>query len=60
MVIVWYLLTVILGVFGGLAIIRAGERLAFGGSLNSISMEMVIGFVCFVGAWRSLRKARGK
>ena len=57
---VWSLLTVILGAVGVLAILRAGERLAFGGATDSISIQVVIGLVCIVGAWRPLRKARGK
>jgi hypothetical protein len=56
----WSLLTVILGAVGILAILRAGERLAFGVGINSISIQMVIGFVCSVGAWKSLQKARGR
>jgi hypothetical protein len=56
----WALLTVILGVVGVLAALRAGERLAFGAGTNSISIQVVIGVVCIVGAWRSFQKARGK
>lgn len=55
----WSLLTLILGVVGVLAVLRAGERLAFGGGTDSISLSLVLGVVCIVGAWKSSRKARG-
>ena len=60
MVIAWYVLTVILGVFGVLAVLRAGDRLAFGGGVNSITIQMVIGFVCIAGAWKCLRTVLSK
>jgi hypothetical protein len=56
----WALITVILGVVGILAILRAGERLAFGGGTDSISIQLLIGLACVIGAWKSFRKARGK
>ena len=56
----WALLTVVLGAIGVLAVLRAGERLAVGGSTNSISIQLLIGLAGVVGAWKSFRKARGK
>lgn len=56
----WYLLTVILGAIGLIALLRVGERLALGGGTGSVWVQLLIGLLCIVGAWKSLQKARGK
>jgi hypothetical protein len=54
----WYLLAVILGTIGALAVLRAGERLAFGAGSGSIWVPLIVGPVCLLLAWKSLQKAR--
>ncbi len=55
MKIVWYLLTVIFGAFGILALLRSLELVINGGMPTSQVLFAVIGLVL---AWQCLRKAR--
>ena len=54
------LLTVVLGTIGALALLRAGERLALGGGSGPLWVPLILGPLCLFGAWKSLRRARGR
>src|SRR5439155_11378262 len=54
----WYVGTVILGAIGILAVVRACERLAFGGGTGPVVVQALVGLSALVGAWTCLRKAR--
>jgi len=54
--IVWYLLTVLLGAYGILALARTAERLVTG--MPVLMVQVILGVVAILLAWRSLVKAR--
>lgn len=56
---VWYVLTVILGGIGALALLRAGERIVFGGGTGSPWVQVLVGLLGLAGAWKSFQKTRG-
>jgi len=58
--IVWYILVVVLAVIGALSLLRFGERVTVGGGQGSMWIQVLIGLLCIVGAWRSLKNARAK
>jgi hypothetical protein len=55
-----YVLVVVLGAVGVLSILRVGERLMYGGGKGSVLVQLLIGLLCFIGAWEFLKKARVK
>lgn len=57
MTIIWYVLTVLLGAFGILNLVRFVERLAFGGGDVSVA-QLLIGGVALLLAWNTLGRAR--
>lgn len=58
MKIVWYLVVVVLGAIGALSLLRFLERVAFGGGQGSAWVQLFIGLLCLLGAWRFLKNAR--
>ena len=52
----WYILTVLLGAYGVLSLLRAGERFLRG--MPMLAVQIVLGFVALILAWRCLIKAR--
>jgi hypothetical protein len=56
----WYLLTVVLGGIGAVALFRAIERLVFGGGTGSPWVQVLVGLLALAGAWKSFQKARGR
>jgi hypothetical protein len=56
----WYLVTVLLGAFGALSLLRSLERLVFGGGQGSLAVQVLIGVVALFFAWKSLGKARAR
>lgn len=54
----WYLLTVLLGAFGSLALLRSVERMVFGGGQGSLAVQILIAVVALFLAWKSLGRAR--
>ncbi len=53
---IWYLLTLILGVVGLLALLRFVENIFAGGGISLI--QLLVGIVCVVGARKCLAQAR--
>jgi hypothetical protein len=56
----WYVVVVALGAIGTLSIVRFGERLVFGGAAGSSWPQLLLGLLCFLGAWQALRRARAR
>ena len=52
----WYLLAIVLGVFGALGLVRSVERLMGGAGL--LPVQILIGMVGLVLAWLCIKKAR--
>lgn len=58
MKVVWYLVTFVLGLLGLLFIIRAVELLGAGGAVAGAVVQLALGLLLAIGAWKSLLKAR--
>jgi len=56
MKIVWYLLAVVLGVFGALGLVRSIDRLISGAGI--LPVQILIGLVGLILAWLCIKKAR--
>ena len=56
MKVVWYLLTVVVGAIGVLALLRFVEALLTG--LGVFPVQFLIALICLVAAWQCLLKAR--
>ena len=52
----WYILTVLLGAYGTLSLLRAGERFLHG--MPMLAVQIILGVVALILAWRCLIKAR--
>ena len=55
---IWYAVTIVLGAIGALAILRAVELVAVGAAQASTWVQLLIGALCLLGAWKSLERAR--
>ncbi|MFP2957689.1 hypothetical protein ACLEPN_07620 [Myxococcus sp. 1LA] len=60
MAIFWYLMTTLLGALGALGVLRALERLIFGGGSGSLLVQAAMGFGFLMLAKRALGKARAQ
>lgn len=56
MKIIWYLLAVVLGVFGALGLVRSIDRLISGAGI--LPVQIFIGLVGLFLAWLCIKKAR--
>jgi hypothetical protein len=56
--IVWYLIAILCGALGALGVLRALERLIFGGGSGSPVFQFAFGAVFLLLAWRSIQRAR--
>jgi hypothetical protein len=58
MKIIYYLLTLVFGLFGLLALIRSLEVLAFSGGFKPV--QILIAIIAFAFSWACLHKGRAK
>jgi hypothetical protein len=54
----WYVLVILLGAMGALAALRGAERLIFGAAIGSAAVQLGLGALFLLLAWKSLAKAR--